>query len=90
MWGTGAIVILLVAALAIGFIIQTFGTHRRDLRRLGTGLVAAIGGYIASEFLGPMSAWGWQWDGMAVLPALIAVVLVGVLAEAAMRKFVTT
>ena len=88
--GTSAIVILLVAALAIGFSIQTFGEHRRDLRWLGTGLVAAIGGYVASEFLGPVSTWGWEWDGLAVLPALIAVVLVGVLAEAAMRKFVTT
>ena len=87
--GISAIIILLLAALAIAFRIQTFGEHRRDLRWLGTGLVAAIGGYIASEFLGPVSAWGWQWDGMAVLPALIAVVLVGVLAEAAMRKFVT-
>ena len=87
--GISAIVILLLAALAIAFRIQTFGTHEPSWRWLGTGLLAAIGGYIASEFLGPMSAWGWQWDGMAVLPALIAVVLVGVLAEAAMRKFVT-
>jgi hypothetical protein len=85
--GISAMVILLLAALAIAFRIQTFGTHEPNFRWLGTGLLAAIGGYLASEFLGPVSAWGWQWDGMAVLPAMIAVVLVGVLAEAAIRKF---
>lgn len=85
--GISAIIILLLAALAVAFRIQTFGTQEPTWRWLGTGVVAAIGGYIASEFLGPVSAWGWQWDGMAVLPALIAVVLVGVLAEAAVRKF---
>ena len=87
--GISAIVILLLAALAIAFRIQTFGTDEPNFRWLGTGLLAAIGGYLASEFLGPVSAWGWQWDGMAVLPAMIAVVLVGVLAEAAMRRCVT-
>jgi hypothetical protein len=84
--GISAIIILLLAALAMAFRIQTIGTHEPNFRWLGTGLLAAIGGYVASEFLGPVSAWGWQWDGMAVVPAMIAVVLVGVLAEAAIRK----
>ena len=87
--GTGAIIILLAAAFVVGFIIQRFGTDRGDLRWLATGVVAALGGYIASEFLAPASAWGWEWDGLAVLPAMIAVVVVGVLADAAMRKFMT-
>ena len=87
--GTGAIIILLAAAFVIGFIIQRFGTDRGDLRWLATGVVAALGGYIASEFLAPASAWGWEWDGLAVFPAMIAVIIVGVLAEAALRKFMT-
>ena len=85
-----AVMILIAAAFLFAGLIQTFGRHRPSLRWFGTGLVAAIGGYIASEFLGPASAWGWEWDGLAVFPAIIAVILVGVLAEAAMRKFVTT
>jgi hypothetical protein len=87
--GISAIIILLLGALAIAFRIQTFGTREPNFRWLGTGLLAALGGYVASEFLGPVSAWGWQWDGMAVVPALIAVVLVGILAEAAVRKVLT-
>jgi hypothetical protein len=86
--GIGGMLVLLVAALTIGFIIQLFGTDRRDQRWLGTGSMAAIGGYVASELLA--SNWGWQWDGLVVLPAMAAVLIVAMLTEVAAQRLINT
>jgi hypothetical protein len=87
-----AFMILVSAAFALAGLTQTFGRHRPNRRWVGTGVLATIGGYVASEFLGPVRAWGWEWEweGLAVVPALSAVIVVGVLAEAGARKLTAT
>jgi hypothetical protein len=88
--GIGGMLILLVAALTTGFVIQLFGKDRTDQRWLGTGSMASIGGYVASEFLWQAGNWGWQWDGLAVLPAIVAVLVVAMLTEAAAQRLIDT
>jgi hypothetical protein len=51
-----------------------------------TPIAAAIGGYVASEYLGPASAWGPQYDGMAPLPALIGAAQMAAPAELSVRS----
>jgi hypothetical protein len=84
--GFSGVLLLLAGAFAFGSFLQSVGAQRTNLRWLGTGFVAAIGGYLASEFVAPPTGIGGEWDGLALLPAAIAVVLIAVLAELTMRR----
>jgi uncharacterized membrane protein YeaQ/YmgE (transglycosylase-associated protein family) len=48
-------------------------------------IAAFVGGFIASESLGSLSAWGWQWEGIYVVPALIGAIVLTVLVDAVVR-----
>jgi hypothetical protein len=36
------------------------------------------------------SNWGWQWDGLVVLPAMAAVLIVAMLTEVAAQRLINT
>jgi uncharacterized membrane protein YeaQ/YmgE (transglycosylase-associated protein family) len=73
--GVMALAILVGAAFVIGIAGHFVGRARFDLEWLVATIAAAIGGYVASEYLGTFSAWGPEIDGMFVLPALIGALL---------------
>ena len=83
--GLAAFFVLIVAALVIGLVAQMLGTPRTSYDWLMTAIGAFIGGYVASEFLGPVSAIGPEWDGLVYLPALIGAIVVGAVIAAAVR-----
>ena len=49
--------VLLTIAYLIAYAIQTYAFYRPNWRWLATGLLAAIGGYLASEYLVTVSIW---------------------------------
>ncbi|MBI3972381.1 MAG: hypothetical protein HY332_13965 [Chloroflexi bacterium] len=83
--GTWALILLVFGALVLGFIAQFSGTPRYSYDWLITAIAAGIGGFIASEYLGPLSTWGPEFDGMFVFPALIGAIVVGAIAEVVAR-----
>ena len=79
-----------VAALAIGAIVlgivgQWFGTVGTRFEWVPDAIAAFVGGFIASEALGSLSTWGWQWEGIYVVPALIGAIVLTVLVDAVVR-----
>jgi hypothetical protein len=84
--GTIAIIVLVIGALAIGAAAQSLGRARWSYEWTITALAAAIGGFVASEYIGAASAWGPQYDGLAVVPALIGAALAAAFAELAVHS----
>jgi uncharacterized membrane protein YeaQ/YmgE (transglycosylase-associated protein family) len=83
--GTTAIVALIFGALAVALIAQYMGQPRWGYEWAITAPAAAIGAFVASEYLGPLSAFGPTYDGMAVVPALVGGLVLTALAELAVR-----
>ncbi len=50
-------------------------------------VAALIGGNIGSEALGTFSTWGYAFEGLYVLPALIGGVVLGFVVDAIIRYF---
>ncbi len=73
-WG---FIVLLVGAAVLGFAAQAVGRARYTYEWVIAGLGAAVGAYVASEWLGVASTWGPELDGLFVLPALIGAVILG-------------
>jgi uncharacterized membrane protein YeaQ/YmgE (transglycosylase-associated protein family) len=77
-WGA---VIMIAFALVMGIVAQMYGAKHWTYEWLVTGFAALVGAFVASEYLGAFSAYGPQYDGLAIVPALIGAVVVGVLAH---------
>lgn len=79
--GFGAIILLICGAILAAAIDLGEGKSHVPFGWLITGFGAAVGAYVASEFLGPAGAWGPAFDGMFVVPALIgAAIVAGIIA----------
>ena len=74
--GFGAIILVICGAILAAAIDFGEGKTRVPFGWLITGAGAAVGAFVASEFLGPAGAWGPAFDGMFVVPALIGAALV--------------
>jgi uncharacterized membrane protein YeaQ/YmgE (transglycosylase-associated protein family) len=83
--GTIGIVVLIAAALVVGAVAQYSLRARWGYEGAFTALAAAVGGFVASEYLGTLSAIGPQYDGLAIIPALVGALVLAALAELAMR-----
>jgi hypothetical protein len=82
--GVGIVLILLIVAIVFGLAAQAAITpswHELEWLFVATG--AAAGAFVASELLGPLSAWGPEIDGLVLAPAAIALVVVGSVIAAA-------
>lgn len=88
-WDVGmggfAAALLVVGALLIGILTQFIGDVTVGWEWAATAVAALIGGYLGSEALGTLSAWGIVYDSLYILPALISGVLFGGVMDAILR-----
>ena len=83
--GTIGIVVLIAAALVIGAATRYVMPARSGYEGAITATAAAVGGFVASEYLGTPSAPGPQHGGLAIVPALAGALLLAAVAGWAMR-----
>jgi len=76
---------LIVGALAFGVIAQLVGETRSGFEWLGDAIGFGIGALVASEFIVAFQTAGPVWDGLALAPALIGGLVLGVVIEVATR-----
>ena len=83
--GIGGGILLILGALVFGAVAQFVGETRTGYEWLVDAIAAGIAALAASEFVV-----GWRtiepvWDGLAIVPALIGGLLVGLVIEVATR-----
>ena len=83
--GIGGWFVVLAGALLFGVIAQFIGEARTGFEWLVDSVAAAIGAIIASEFIISARTFEPVWDGLAIVPALIGGLVLGVLVELATR-----
>src|SRR6187200_1423892 len=79
--------ILIVGALAFGITAQFIGETRTGYEWLVDAIAAGIGALVASEFIVAWQAMGPVIDGLALVPALVGGLVVGLAVEIATRYF---
>lgn len=79
--GVSGFIILLIGALLLGILHRTMHPATPTREWLGLAGAAAIGGFIGSEWLGVISTWGPQVNGLYLIPALITGFIVSAIAE---------
>lgn len=87
---TYGIVVLVAGAIVIGLGIEALVTSLLGELRIGyevllTMIGAGVGAFVASEYLGAASEWGYEFEGMFVFPAIIGALVVGLIVEAVVR-----
>lgn len=83
--GIGGWLVLIVGALVFGGVAQFVGETRTGLEWVAAGFAAGIGALVASEFIVAWRTFEPVWDGLALVPALIGGLVLGVLVEVATR-----
>jgi uncharacterized membrane protein YeaQ/YmgE (transglycosylase-associated protein family) len=83
--GLGGWILLIVGALLFGVVAQFVGDTRTGVEWLVDGVAAAIGALAASEFIVSWRAFEPTWDGLALVPALIGGVVIGLVVEVTTR-----
>ena len=83
--GIGGWLVLLAGALLFGVIAQFIGEARTGYEWLVDAIAAALGAIIASEFIISARTFEPVWDGLAIVPALIGGLVLGVVVELATR-----
>ena len=83
--GVGGWLVLLAGALLFGVIAQFVGDVRTGYEWLADFIAAALGAVIASEFIISLRTFEPVWDGLALVPALIGGLVLGIVVEIATR-----
>ena len=83
--GIGGWLVLIVGALVFGGVAQFVGETRTGFEWVAAGFAAGIGALVASEFIVAWRTFEPVWDGLALVPALIGGLVLGVLVEVATR-----
>lgn len=83
--GLGGWMALIVGALVFGAIAQLVGETRTGYEWLVDAIAAGIGALVASEFIVSWRTVEPTWDGLALVPALLGAVVVGLFVEVATR-----
>jgi uncharacterized membrane protein YeaQ/YmgE (transglycosylase-associated protein family) len=78
-------IVLIVGALAFGVIAQLVGETRTNFEWLVDSIGFGVGAVVASEFLVSWRTVEPVWDGLALLPALIGGLVVGIVIELVAR-----
>jgi uncharacterized membrane protein YeaQ/YmgE (transglycosylase-associated protein family) len=83
--GFGGWILLIVGALVFGGVAQLIGQARTGLEWFVDAIAAGIGALVASEFFVASQTFQPVWDGLALVPALIGGLVVGVVVELTTR-----
>lgn len=83
--GLGGWILVILGALVFGVIAQFIGETRTGYEWLVDGVAAFVGAIVASEFIIAWQTFAPVWDGLALVPALIGALVVGVIVEVATR-----
>jgi uncharacterized membrane protein YeaQ/YmgE (transglycosylase-associated protein family) len=83
--GIGGLLVLLAGALLFGVIAQFIGEARTGYEWLVDAIGAALGAVIASEFIISARTFEPVWDGLALVPALVGGLVLGIIVELATR-----
>jgi uncharacterized membrane protein YeaQ/YmgE (transglycosylase-associated protein family) len=83
--GLGGWIVLIVGALVFGGVAQVVGETRTGFEWLVDAIAAGIGALVASEFIVAWRTLGPTWDGLALVPALLGGIVVGLVVEVATR-----
>jgi len=83
--GIGGWALLIVGALVFGVVAQFIGETKTGFEWLVDAIGAGIGALVASEFIVAWQTFGPVWDGLAIVPALIGGLVVGLVVEVATR-----
>ncbi len=83
--GLGGWVLLILASVVFGAIAQYIGETRTGWEGAIDALAFGIGALIGSEFIVATQATGPMWDGLAVVPALVGGLIVGLIVELSTR-----
>ena len=78
-------VAVIVGALIFGVVAQLIGETRTGYEWLVDAIGAGIGAIVASEFIVAWQSWGPMFDGLAIVPALIGGLVVGIVVELVTR-----
>lgn len=83
--GLGGLTVLIVGALVFGVIAQYVGEARTGYEWLGDAIAAGIGAVVASELIVAWRTFGPVYDGLALVPALIGGLVLGIVVEVVTR-----
>jgi uncharacterized membrane protein YeaQ/YmgE (transglycosylase-associated protein family) len=78
-------IVLIVGALVFGAVAQFVGETRTGFEWLVDAIAAGIGALAASEFIVAWRTFEPTWDGLALVPALLGGIVVGLVVEVATR-----
>lgn len=83
--GIGGGVLLVIGALVFGVVAQFIGETKTGYEWLADAIAFGIGALVASEFIVAWRTFEPVWDGLAIVPALIGGVILGVIVEVVTR-----
>ncbi len=83
--GLGGWVLLVVGAILFGVIAQSIGEARTGYEWLIDSFAAGFGAIAASEFIVAWRTFEPVWDGLALVPAVVGALVLGIVVEAATR-----
>jgi uncharacterized membrane protein YeaQ/YmgE (transglycosylase-associated protein family) len=79
--GIGGWILLVGGALVLGVIAQFVGAPRTGYEWLITAVAVGVGALFASEFITAWRTFEPVFDGLALVPALVGGLVVGVIAD---------
>jgi uncharacterized membrane protein YeaQ/YmgE (transglycosylase-associated protein family) len=83
--GLGGWIALIVGALVFGAIVQFTTDAPTSFEWVVAAIAAGVGALVASEFIVSWRTLEPVWDGLALLPAVLGAVGVGIVVELASR-----
>ena len=83
--GYAGALLLVLGALGIGIALQFIGQPAYGPGWIIAGVAALAGGFVASEWIVGLRAFAPVWDGLALVPATIGIVVAGVAVDAVAR-----
>jgi len=80
-----ALGLVVVVGIILGIVAQLAGLARSGYDGLITGIAVVGGALVAGQWLGGVSTWGPQVDGLYLVPALIGGIVLAVIANLIVR-----
>jgi uncharacterized membrane protein YeaQ/YmgE (transglycosylase-associated protein family) len=83
--GVGGWILIIIAALVFGVAAQFVGSSKSDYEWIADAVAFAIGAVVASEFIVASTTFEPVLDGLAIVPALVGGLVVGIVVAVAAR-----